>query len=440
MGIKRLLILFLGVILSSSLRAEVMIEQWQTTTDTPVFFVKTEGLPLVDIRVIFDAGSARDSETDKSGLASLTAQLLESGSGAFNADEIAAKFERVGALLSSGVSVDQVWFDLRSLTTPELLNPALDTMGVLLTQPSFNSIDFDREKNRVLTVLKQREDSPAALAKFSFYQALYGQHPYAFSALGEITTVSKINLDHVKAFYRQWYVSENATIVIVGDVTEDHAREISEHLTVSMNRGNKAPELPEVQEQLMKNIHINYPSKQTHVLSGTLGIDRNDADYFPLVVGNHILGGASLVSLLFEEVREKRGLAYSAYSYFSPMARKGPFIMGAQTRNDQLNEALVVIHKTLKDFVVNGPSDIELAAAKKNITGGFAMRFDTNKKLLEYISMIAFHHLPLNYLTLYPEKVLAVTKEQIKEAFERRIMPNGLTTVTVGRKALENGQ
>ena len=232
MGIKRLLILFLGVILSSSLRAEVMIEQWQTTTDTPVFFVKTEGLPLVDIRVIFDAGSARDSETDKSGLASLTAQLLESGSGAFNADEIAAKFERVGALLSSGVSVDQVWFDLRSLTTPELLNPALDTMGVLLTQPSFNSIDFDREKNRVLTVLKQREESPAALAKLSFYQALYGQHPYAFSVLGEITTVSKINLDHVKAFYRQWYVSENATIVIVGDVTEDHAREIAEHLTV----------------------------------------------------------------------------------------------------------------------------------------------------------------------------------------------------------------
>jgi len=292
----------------------------------------------------------------------------------------------------------------------------------------------------VLTVLKQREESPGALAKLSFYKALYGQHPYAHPSLGEITTVSKIQLDHVKAFHQKWYVSENATIVIVGDVTQDHARKIAEQLIAKINRGDKAPELPPVITQPGQNIHINYPSKQTHVLSGLLGIDRNDADYFPLVVGNHILGGASLVSILFEEVREKRGLAYSAYSYFSPMTRKGPFIMGAQTRNDQLSEALTVMHKTLEDFVVRGPTDAELTAAKKNITGGFAMRFDTNKKLLEYISMIAFHHLPLNYLTLYPEKVLAVTRAKIKEAFERRIVPEGLTTVTVGNKVSENGK
>lgn len=440
MATKRFIVFFLGVILCSSLRAEVTIEQWRTTSDTAVFFVKTEGLPLVDVRVMFDAGSARDPGEEKLGLASLTAQMLETGAGAFNADEIAAQFERVGAVFSTGVSVDMVWLDLRSLSTLELLNPALGTLGLLLTQPTFNSGDFDREKNRVLTVLKQREESPGALAKLSFYKALYGQHPYAHPSLGEITTVSKIELDHVKAFHQKWYVSENATIVIVGDVTQDHARKIAEQLIAKINHGDKAPELPAVTTQPGQNIHINYPSKQTHVLSGLLGIDRNDVDYFPLVVGNHILGGASLVSILFEEVREKRGLAYSAYSYFSPMARKGPFIMGAQTRNDQLSEALTVMHKTLEDFVLRGPSDAELTAAKKNITGGFAMRFDTNKELLKYISVIAFHHLPLNYLTLYPEKVLAVTRAKIKEAFERRIVPEGLTTVTVGNKVSENGK
>jgi len=143
---KRFIVFFLGVILCSSLRAEVTIEQWRTTTDTAVFFVKTEGLPLVDVRVMFDAGSARDPGEEKLGLASLTAQMLETGAGAFNADEIAAQFERVGAVFSTGVSVDMVWLDLRSLSTLELLNPALDTMGLLLTQPTFNSGDFDREK------------------------------------------------------------------------------------------------------------------------------------------------------------------------------------------------------------------------------------------------------------------------------------------------------
>lgn len=436
MTIRQSVVLILGIISSVSLQAAVVIEQWQTTTQTPVFFVKTEGLPLVDIRVMFDAGSARDSGVEESGLASLTAQLLETGAGEFNADEIAGKFERVGAVLGAGISVDMAWLDLRSLTTPELLNPALGTLELLLTQPTFNSRDFDREKNRVLTALKQREESPGALAKYAFYKALYGQHPYAHSTLGEIAAVSRMHVDDVKAFHKKWYVSENATIVIVGDMTQDRAREISEQLIAKINRGRKAPALPAVSPQLGQNIHINYPSKQTHVLSGLLGIDRNDADYFPLVVGNHILGGASLVSILFEEVREKRGLAYSTYSYFSPMARQGPFIMGAQTRNDQLDETLSVMHKTVADFVLQGPSEAQLTAAKKNITGGFPMRFDTNKELLKYISMIAFHDLPVNYLTLYPEKVLAVTTAQIKEAFERRIVLESLTTVTVGDKRL----
>jgi zinc protease len=141
------------------------------------------------------------------------------------------------------------------------------------------------------------------------------------------------------------------------------------------------------------------------------------------------------VSKLFKEVREKRGLAYGAYSYFSPLFRKGPFSMGLQTRNDQTQQALQVVKDTLQNFITNGPTEVELEAAKKNITGGFVLRFDTNSKLTGYVSMIGFYQLPLNYLDTFQEKVLAVSVASIKDAFKRRVDPALMQTITVGSTA-----
>jgi zinc protease len=151
-----------------------------------------------------------------------------------------------------------------------------------------------------------------------------------------------------------------------------------------------------------------------------------------LYVGNHVLGGGSLVSKLFDEVREKRGLAYSASSQFMPLFREGPFVMSLQTRNDQTEQAIQVMDETLDDFIKNGPTEAELLAAKKNITGGFALRTDNNSKLTEYVSMIGFYQQPLDYLDQFPAKVDAVTVAEIKDAFQRRIRPEWLQTVAVG--------
>ena len=180
--------------------------------------------------------------------------------------------------------------------------------------------------------------------------------------------------------------------------------------------------------------HIDFPSSQTHVLAGMPGTYRKDPDYFPLYVGNYILGGGSLVSKLFDEVREKRGLAYSASSQFAPLYRQGPFVMSLQTRNDQTGKAVDVMNNTLKDFIDNGPSAKELNAATQNITGGFAMRIDTNGKLTDYITMIGFYQMPDDYLDVFQSKVAAVTAEQIRDAFQRRVKPELLQTVTVGGK------
>jgi zinc protease len=141
------------------------------------------------------------------------------------------------------------------------------------------------------------------------------------------------------------------------------------------------------------------------------------------------------VSKLFKEVREKRGLAYRAYSQFSPMVKPGEFTIGLQTKNEQTPQALKVLNDTVNDFINNGITEQELLAAKKNITGGFVMRFDTNNKLAHYVTMIGFYGLPLDYLETFPAKVEALTVEQIKETFKKRVIPALFQTVTLGGSA-----
>ena len=171
---------------------------------------------------------------------------------------------------------------------------------------------------------------------------------------------------------------------------------------------------------------------QAHILLGAPGVKRGDADYFPLYVGNYILGGGGFVSRLTEEVREKRGLVYSVYSYFMPMAELGPFQIGLQTKKEQAAEAMKVVNETLAKFIKNGVTEKELKAAKDNIIGGFPMRIDSNGKILDYLSVIGFYKLPLTYLDDFNKQITKVTAKQIKDAFQRRVKPENFAVVTVG--------
>ena len=177
---------------------------------------------------------------------------------------------------------------------------------------------------------------------------------------------------------------------------------------------------------------IAHPASQSHLLLGYPGIKRGDPDLFPLYVGNYILGGGGFVSRLTEEVREKRGLVYSVYSYFMPMAEAGPFQVGLQTKKDQAEDALKLVRETLGKFIQNGVTEAELKAAKANIIGGFPMRIDSNGKILDYLAVIGFYKLPLNYLDEYNSNVEKVTVAQIKDAFSRRLKPENFVTVIVG--------
>ncbi len=411
--------------------AAAKIENWQTTQGSKVYFIQTDALPMADIQIIFDAGSARDGQ--QFGLAALTSALLDTGAGQWNADQIAQRFESVGANFGTGVSSDNASLSVRTLTEPALFDKALETMHVILTQPKFNKSDFLREQNRTLAGIKQKEESPAEVASEAFSNKLYGNHPYAHPDSGVMATVSKLKAADLQKFYKQNYVASNALVVIVGNLTKQQAEQTANKLLADLPAGQKPAPIPDVVlPTKAEQQHIEFPSTQTHVLVGMPGTWRKDPDYFDLYVGNHILGGSGLVSKLFVEVREKRGLAYSASSAFAPMLKPGPFVASLQTRNDQTKQAVEVLNNTLADFIKNGPTQAELDAAKKNIIGGFPMRFDTNKKLAGYVSMIGFYDMPLDYLDSFRQKIEATTIESIKAAFQRKLNTALLQTVTVG--------
>ena len=414
--------------------AAAKIEHWQTMGGSRVYYVHTEGLPMADIQVVFNAGSASDGQ--QFGLSALTADLLDTGAGKWNADEIAQRFESVGAQFGVSSSMDTTTVSLRTLTDKTLFDKALETMQVILTKPAFNQADFKREQRRTLSGLKQQEESPAALASIAFYNALYGTHPYAHPESGVIKTVSAFKAADIRHFYQKFYVADNAIVVIVGALSKQQAEQTAEQLLAELPLGKRPEALPDVAMPLKATQqHIEFPSSQTHVLVGLPGSYRKDPDYFNLYVGNHILGGSGLVSKLFDEIREKRGLAYSASSNFMPMLKPGPFLISLQTRNDQTAQALQVLNQTLADFINKGPTEVELTAAKKNITGGFAMRFDTNKELAGYVAMIGFYEMPLDYLDTFQQKTEQVTVASITEAFKRRVNPQLLQTITVGKSA-----
>jgi zinc protease len=407
------------------------IQHWQTDNGAQVYFVHAGDLPMVDVRVVFHAGSARDG--GKAGLARLTNQTLFLGAGGLSADRIAERFDAVGASVGNGSERDMAWVSLRSLTRPESLGPALETLALALGQPRFPATDFERERKHALVAIEQQRQSPEAVADRAFYAALYGDHPYASPPLGTTASVKALTREDLRAFYQRYYVGRNAVVAVVGDLSRTQAQQLAQRLVGALPAGEAAPSLPEVKPLARpRTIRIPHPSSQTTVLIGQPGDYRGDPDYFPLYLGNHVLGGGGLVSRLNDAIREQRGLAYSVYSYFVPMARKGPFLMGTQTRNDQTGHAVDVMRQVLTRFVGDGPTAKELSAAKKNLTGGFPLRIDSNSKIVQYIAMLGFYGLPLDYLDRFTDRIRAVTADQIRSAFRRRLDPKRMVTVIVG--------
>ena len=427
-----LMLSFAMLMMNLSAEAGVKIQQWQTTTGAEVYFVENHDLPIVDLSVNFSAGSVRDT-AEKSGLAGITRYLMALGAAGMSDEVIANKMADIGAILGGEFTSDRATFKLRTLSSVREQTQALEVFVKVLQKPDFPQTVLDREKARIIAGLQESATQPESIANKAFMAALYGKHPYSLEESGEVETVSKINREDLQAFYAKYYGAKGSVIAMMGDLTREQANQIAENLSGNLPKASAPEPIPSVilPSQAIEQ-RIAHPASQSHILLGYPGIKRGDADLFPLYVGNYILGGGGFVSRLTEEVREKRGLVYSVYSYFMPMAELGPFQIGLQTKKEQADVALNLVRETFDKFLKDGVTEKELTAAKANIIGGFPMRIDSNTKILDYLATIGFYHLPLNYLDEYNNNVDKVTVAQIKETFNRRLKPQNFVTIVVG--------
>jgi zinc protease len=437
---KRCLVGWLaGLLCIGSVQAGIPIEHWTLPNGAQVFLVQSPGLPMVDVQIDFDAGARRDP-AGRAGLASATALMIGKGLKARGAmpalDEnaVGEAWADGGALFSASASSDRMSFTLRSLTRTEVLDASMRLAARHLADPAFAADIWARERQRWSASLRELLTKPGTVADRAWTPAVFGTHPYGQQTTPESLTA--VSVTDMQAFHARHIVPCRAKVSVVGALNRAQVQAWVTELLAALPSAAPCvalPAVPEVQPLTQaKDIIIPFESAQAHVSMGQPGYKRDDPDFFALTVGNYVLGGGGFVSRLTEQVREKRGLSYSVYSYFSPGLHAGPFAIGLQTRPDQARQAVEVARAVLKEFVEKGPTQAELQAAKDNLIGGFALRLDSNRKLLDNLANIAWHQLPLDYLDTWTQKVQALTVQDVSQAFARKVQPERLVTVVVG--------
>ena len=421
-------------------QAGIPIQHWTQPSGAAVWLVESPTVPMVDLRVTFDAGGRRDP-AEQAGLASVSAAMMSKGvraSGdekALDENALGEAWADLGASFGGGDSGDNVSFSLRSLTYPDLLARAVALAARQLAEPAWPADVWTRERERLVAELREADTRPATVAGRAFKQAVYGSHPYGYDRNEQ--TLARIGVADMQAWHARYLRPCRARVSIVGAVTRAQAEVLVTQLLARLpaEACEPLPPVPEVRPLVSAvERRIPFDAAQAHVLIGQPGFKRTDPDYFALTVGNYILGGGGFVSRLTDEVREKRGLSYSVYSYFNPGLHAGAFTIGLQTRPDQAKEAVQVARDVLRRFVADGPTAAELQAAKDNLIGGFALRLDNNRKLLDNVANIATQGLPLDYLDTWTQQVAHVTVADIKAAFKRKLQPDTMVTVVVGGK------
>ena len=423
-------------------QAGLPIEHWTQPGGARVWLVQSPSIPMVDVHIDFDAGSRRDP-ADQAGLSGVLAGMLSKGvqaqgdQPALDEDQLGEAWADLGANFGAGADSERLSLSLRSLSDPAILARAVALAARQIGQPSLPEAIWQRERERLNASLREAETRPGTHARRAFAQAVYGPHPLGYETTA--ATLARISVADLRAAHQRDLLPCRAKVSVVGAVSRAQADALVTQLLAQLPQqpaSAACPALPPVPEvQPLAAAHderIPFKSAQAHVLMGQPGYRRDDPDYFPLLVGNYILGGGGFVSRLTQEVREQRGLTYGVYSAFGPGLHAGPFTIGLQTRPDQAEQALQVAREVLTRFVADGPTAAEVKAAQDFLIGGFALRLDSNGKLLGNLANIAWYELPLNYLDNWTDQVAAVTPADIRRAFARVLQPQRMVTVVVG--------
>ena len=432
--IPKLISILIIMTITNITQANVEISKYTTKNGIKVLYSKSENIPMIDIRITFDAGSNKDGELK--GISMLTHSLLDEGTSKMDAESIATVFESNGSVFNTSVNKDKSSISLRSLTEKKYLNPSIKMFLSILSDSVFPTNEMQLQKDRTVTSIAEDETDVAEIASNLFFKEIYGDYPYANTTIGQKNTVKKITRKNILNFYKKNINVDNASIVIVSSLTKKEVIDISEKISKSLNSDKQEFYKDKVLSKINKEKYIykKFSSKQAHIYIGGLSIERGSKNHLPLYVGNYIFGGSGFSARLMQELRVKRGLTYGVYSYIHPMKNTGPFVIGIETKSEQAQESVKLIHEMLREFYKKGPTDKELKHAKQSIINGFPLMIDSNKDILNYLSLINYYNLPLDYLSTFTSRISNITKKDIMRSFEDEIDVNKLITLVVGNE------
>ena len=428
-------IYFLIIMTQANLtQADVEISKYVTKNGVEILYTKSENIPMIDIKITFDAGSNKDGELK--GLSMLTHSLLDEGTSKMNSEAIASAFESTGAIFSTSVNKDKSSVSLRSLADKKYLEPSVKMLLKILSDSVFPKSEVILQKERTLSSISEDKSDPSEVSSNLFFKEIYGNYAYGFPSIGSEESIEKIKRKDIINFYKENINSSNASIAIVSSLSKKDIIILSEKISKSLSFSSPKKNVLNnfLKNNKKKYIFKKFNSEQAHIYIGGQSIKRGSKNHLPLYVGNYIFGGSGFSARLMKELRVKRGLTYGVYSYIYPMKNIGPFVVGIETKAEQAQESVRLIHKMLKEFHANGPTDKELTHAKEAIINGFPLRIDSNQDILNYLSMINYYDLPINYLNTFTDKISKITKKDILRAFKEEIDVNNLITLVVGNE------
>jgi zinc protease len=415
---------------SAPARAAAKIQHLISPGGIEAWFVQDATVPIVAMEFAMSGGAAQDPD-GKSGVANMVADLIDEGSGDLDSRTFHERLERRAIELSFSVSRDFFRGSLRMLKDDK--DEAFDLLRTSLSSPHFDSADVERIRTQILSGLKRETSNPSSLANRKFLELAYGDHPYGRAANGNLQSVPRITVADLKDYVGRILTREKLKIAVVGDIDAASLGKLLDRTFGGLPaRSNLAP-VPDIDAaQPPQRAFIPLDVPQTVVTFGGPGIKRSDPDFMPAFVVNHILGGGSLSSRLYREVREKRGLAYSVYESLVWMDHSAMFVGNTGTRADRAGETVDAVTREVRRIAEEGPTQQELDEAKSYLKGSRMLSLDTSGKLAGALLQYQLDHLPIDYIEGRNALVDAVTLEDARKAAQR-LWGHGLLTVVVGR-------
>lgn len=387
-------------------------------------------IPILTIEADVRGGAALDPEGQE-GVTSLMMALLEEGAGDLDATGFAEAREALAARLSFSAGRDSVSISAEMLS--ENRDATIDLLRLALVEPRFETAAVERVRAQALSSLRSDETDPRRLATRAFYAAAFPGHPYARPADGTLDSVAALTEADLRAAHARALTRDRLMVSVVGDITAEDLGPLLDRLFGDLPA--TGPALPPVAEPVLSGgttvIDLDIP--QSVVMFGHAGLMRDDPDFIPAFVLDHILGGGGFGSRLTEELREKRGLTYGIYTWLAP-GDFGALYMGSfSTANARAGEALDLVRAEWARMAAEGVTDAELADAKRYLTGAYPLRFDGNGRIAGQLIGLQTAGLDIDYVNIRNDLVEAVTREDIARVAQRLLDPARLTTVIVGR-------